>query len=247
MVCKQKRVTGLISLMLRFFYILAILLQCVTCQDVTASVDEVSGEEKAWMPWPSSVPDPNKIYTTTILDPAYVTDIQSTTETISITRTIISYTTDTVWSTTLRYATQSTTSFYDTVSSTTITLATTVTTIVTETIDTTVTTSSINTVFLGDVGEAQKSVLINRFIASGFSSGNIQFSTITITEKPRTTITEFKTAKILRKTTETSFNVITSVGSRTVWDTVWGTETKTDTLWTTVKSTSTVTLSRVRR
>lgn len=236
-------------MIIQFFYILTVFFAGALCSEARDSVDLANGEEKAlkWMPWPSSVPDPNKIYTTTILDPAFVTNIQSITETIRITRTIISYTTETAWSTTVRYATQSTTSFYDIVSSWTNTSTITDIEVVTEIVDTTVTSNAVNTVFLGDVGEAQKSILINRFISSGLSTGNIQFSTITITEQPRTTLTEYKTAKVLRKTTETTINTITSIGNRTIWDTVYATETRMETAWSTIKTTSTVTLARLRR
>jgi hypothetical protein len=236
-------------MIIQFFYILTILLVCTFRSEARDSVKDLNDVEKAlkWMPWPSSVPDPNKIYTTTILEPASVTDIRSITETIRITRTIISYTTETAWSTTVRYATQSTTSFYDIVSSRTTTSTVTEIEVVTEIVDTTVTSNAVNTVFLGDVGEAQKSILINRFISSGFSTANIQFSTITITEQPRTTVTDYKTAKVLKKTTETTINTITSIGNRTVWDTVYATETRMETAWSTIKSTSTVTLARLRR
>lgn len=88
-----------LSLLMSWIYLISVTILANENKDhIFAQVDssELLGlmDEKAWMPWPTSLKDPKKEYTTLILDPLTITDLSTITETIRVTKTVFSHLTE---------------------------------------------------------------------------------------------------------------------------------------------------------
>lgn len=202
--------------------------------------------EKAWLPWPSSLIDPNKAYTTTTLNPILETTTDLTTLTVRVTKTVLSYSTVTTSIPIERYSTHSTTSTTETTLTNTLTSIITEFSTITLSFDSTITTSLTARSELGDVGAVDQDAVRRAFEAEGYPSANISFLTHTINLLPTVTSTTTRTNKVNSKIIETILLTGTLTATRPT--TIISTErvTETSTSWTTSISYVSITRARSR-